>query len=164
VNVEPLECPRGFARPIELAHAFDGARDIVDGAPDRIQATATVSLSPGLSWFTAVQRRSPRRDCVVDVVRDSTGHFAQRAQPFGLHHGLLAVAQVFVGALERAVQLRLVRREGHVPAQLLEELAVSARECFAPAAHRDQHPKTFRFDGQRRKHQRMETLPRQTSS
>ena len=58
----------------------------------------------------------------------------ERAQAFVLQHRLLALPQVVVGALQRAVELRLVRGQRHVLAELLEEFAVGAGEGirFAP--------------------------------
>ena len=68
-----------------------------------------------------------RRDRIVDVVRDAAGHLPERAQPLLLEHGLLRAVQVFVGLLQRGVQLRLVGRQRHVIAELAQELA--SRRC-----------------------------------
>ncbi len=55
-------------------------------------------------------------------------HLAQRAQPLLLHHGLLGLAQIVVRLLQGAVQLRLLRGQCDVRAQLAEELAFAAGE------------------------------------
>ena len=161
VNVEPGERARELARPVELAHALDGAGDIVDRAPHRDQAAA--AGFGDLRFLAEQQLRVQRhgRNGVVDVMRDAARHFAERAQTFGLHHGLLAVTQILIGALQCAVQLRLVRRQCHVRAELFEKFAISTGEGFLLAAHGDQHSENIRFHGKRRNDQRMESRVRE---
>ena len=88
-----------------VGHAMVHA--VVDGAPDGRQAAA-----PGLGELRLLEQQlgiqRHGRDGVVDVVRNAAGHLAQRAQALGLQHGLLALAQVVVGTLQGAVELRLV--------------------------------------------------------
>ena len=81
-----------------------------------------------------VQRR--RRQRVVDVMRDAAGDLPERAQALLLHHGLLGLAQVLVGALQGAVEPRLVRGQRHVAGKLAQELAVVAAERVDCAAWR----------------------------
>ena len=59
---------------------------------------------------------------------DSAGHLAERAQTLLLHELLLGLAQVVVRLLQGAVQLGVTGGEGHVLAELAEELALGAGE------------------------------------
>ncbi len=68
----------------------------------------------------------------------SRGHFAQSPEPLLLHDGLLCTAQVVVGELEGAQQLRLVCSKGDVLAQLTQKLAVAAGEVIGTTARNDQ--------------------------
>ena len=89
-------------------------------------------------------------------MRDAARHLAQRPQPLLLHDRLLRLAQIVVGALQLPVQLRLMRRQRHMLAQLPEELAISAAEGVGFAACRDQHAEDPAFHQQRRDHERMQ--------
>src|SRR4029079_15775241 len=91
-----------------------------------------------------------RRDRVVDVVGDAAGHLPQRAQAFLLHHGLLRLAKVVVGLLERGVNLRLMGGEGDVFTELAQKFAVATRKTVGLPARRDQNSKDFAFRKQRR--------------
>ena len=66
-----------------------------------------------------------RRQGVVDVVADAARHLAQGAQPFLLHHRMLGLLQVVIGLLQRFVELRLMRGEPDMLAELAQELALS---------------------------------------
>ena len=69
-------------------------------------------------------------------MRDAARHLAERAQALLLHDLLLRGAQVVVGALQRAVQLRLVRGERGVLAGLAQEFALAAAEGVRACAAR----------------------------
>ncbi len=80
---------------------------------------------------------------------DATGHLAQGAQVPLLQHGLSGLAQVVIGLLQRAVELRLMRGQGDVFAQLPQELALAAAEAVGLPPRRDQDAKHVAFDEQR---------------
>jgi hypothetical protein len=102
-----------------------------------------------------VQRRGRQR--VVDVVRDAARDLAERAQALLLHHRLLRLAQVLVGALQRAVQPRLVRRQRHVAGELAQELAIVAAEGSPARRAHQQHAEHLVLDHQRRGDQRVQS-------
>ena len=77
-----------------------------------------------------------RRNGVVDVVRDAAGHLAQGAQALLLHDGLLGLAQIVVGLLQGAVELRLMGGQRDVLAQLAQKLAFAAAEAVRLAGGR----------------------------
>ena len=64
--------------------------------------------------------------------------------------GLLALPQVVVGLLQRAVQLRLMRCQRHMLAQLAQELALGAAESLGGAARATSTPNTCFSTQQRR--------------
>src|SRR5204863_9269684 len=110
-------------------------------------------------WLALEQRlgvESDRRDGIVDVVRNAARHLAERAQALLLRHRLLRLAQVVVGALQRAVQLGLMGRERDVLAQLPQELTLGAAEGVGGAPRRNQHPEDPLFDEQRSDYERPE--------
>ena len=101
-----------LALAIELAHARNGLRDVVDGALDGLEYSraAVAQARLALEQRFGVQRH--RRDGVVDVVRDAARHLPERAQPLLLHDGLLGLAQVslaFSSSLGCAPQTRSSR-------------------------------------------------------
>ena len=81
----------------------------------------------------------------------------ERAQAFLLHDGLLGLAQIVVGLLQGVVELRLMRGQGHVFAQLPQELAFAAAEAVGFAARGDQHAEDLAFHQQRRGHDGTQT-------
>ncbi len=83
---------------------------------------------------------------------DAAGHLTERSQPLLLHHGLLGLAQVIVGLLQRAVQFGLLRRQRHMGAELPQELAVTAAEGFWQPACDHQDAEHAAFRPQRRHH------------
>ena len=84
-----------------------------------------------------------RRNRVVDVVRDAARHLAERAQPLLLHHGVLGLLQIVVGLLQRAVELRLVRGQRDVLAELPQEFAFPAAERCGSRRAATSTPKTW---------------------
>jgi hypothetical protein len=100
--------------------------------------------------------QADRRDGVVDVVRDATGHLPQCAQSFLLQDLLLRLAQVVVGALQRAVQMRLVRSQRGVLADLAQEFAFAAGKTLRRAPRAHQHAEHLALHQQRRDHHRAE--------
>ena len=77
-------------------------------------------------------------------MRDAARHLAERAQALLLHDLLLRLAQVVVGLLQGAVQLRLVRGQRGVLAGLAQELAFAAAEGVgARAARQISTPNTW---------------------
>jgi len=57
--------------------------------------------------------------------------FAECAQTFLLHDGLLRLAQLIIGALQGTVELRLMSGQGDVLTQLAQEFAFAAAENSA---------------------------------
>ena len=140
-----------LALAIELAHARDGVRGVVDGAL-HVFELARARRGSGRARFEqrfGVER--DRREGVVDVVGDAAGHLAQRAQALLLHHRVLGLAQFVIGLLQRAVELGLIRGERDVLAQLAQEFAVAAaRNSRAPVRATMSAPKTLALHLQRR--------------
>src|SRR5688500_3583080 len=94
-------------------------------------------------------------------MRDAARHLPDGAQALLLQHRVLRLAQVVIGALQRAVQLCLVRGERHVLAQLSQELAVDAREARRLAPRRDEHAENLAFNQQGRGDERCEPPARE---
>ena len=91
---------------------------------------------------------------VVDVVADAARHLAEGAQPFLLHHRMLGLLQIVIGLLQRFVELRLMRGEPDMLAELAQELHFPAAEALRHPPRHDQHGEHALLDLQRRNHQR----------
>ena len=150
-----------LARAIELAHARDRLRDVVDGALDGLELLAPALAQSRFAFQQRFGVQRHGRDGVVDVVRDAAGHLPQRAQPLLLHHLLLGLAQVVVGLLQGAVELRLVRGQRGVFAGLAQEFALAAAEGVGVAARADQHAEHLALDQERRDHERAQAGARE---
>ena len=94
-------------------------------------------------------------------MRDAAGDLAERAQPLLLHHGLLGLAQILVGALQRFVEPRLVRGQRHVAGELPQEFAVVAAERVDAPLGDEHDAEHFALDHQRRRHQRAQAAARE---
>jgi len=81
-------------------------------------------------------------------------HLSQRPQPFLLHHGLLGSAQIIIGLLQGPVELRLMRGQGDVLAELPKELAFPTAESLCLKTGRQDDAENLAFHLQRRGHQR----------
>ena len=138
-----------FLRAIELAHAAHGPRHIVNRCLNRRQVRACALAQCGLPLEQRLGVERDRRYRVVDVMRDAARHLSQRAQAFLLHHGLLALAQILVGQLQRVIQLRLVGSQRDVLAQLPQELTVATAEGLRLTArsHEDAEDSAFGAQG-----------------
>ena len=156
ITLDARQHQLGLARPVELAHARDRLRHVLDRGSNGAEIFARVLAQPWLALEQRLGVESDRRDGIVDVVRNAARHLAERAQALLLHHRLLRLAQVVVGALQRAVQLGLMGRERDVLAQLPQELTLGAAEGLGGAARRNQHPEDPLFDEQRSDHERPE--------
>ena len=130
------EVAGALALAIELAHARDGLADVVDRATDDSQLVASLRAHLRFRLQQRIGVERDRRDRVVDVVSDAARHLAERAQPLLLQDGVLALAQILIGLLQPRVQLRLVRGERDVLAELPQELAIAAAETLAPRCAR----------------------------
>ena len=121
------------------------------------------SLKPVSCVEHRVDIQRDGRDRVVDVVRDAARHLAERAQALLLQDGVLSELQIFVGLLQRSVQLRLVRRQRHVIAELAQEFALAAAECAVRAPRHHQHAEhaAALFDHERHDDHRLESAARQ---
>ena len=151
-----------LAQAIELAHARHGLRHVVDGALDDLELRcARVGLRFG--------SRSSN-----DSVYSATGEIAllmSCAMPLAIWPSARSrsccmtcccvCAQVVVGLLQRAVQLRLVRGQRDVLAHLAQELAFAAAECVGRAPRADQHAEHLAFHQQRRDDQRAQAGARE---
>ena len=71
---------------------------------------------------------------------NSARHLSQRAQQLLLHHSLLRLAQIVVGLLQGVVDFRLMRGQGDMLTQLLQELALAAAETIRFSARADEDP------------------------
>ena len=93
VEIDSRERELRLALTIELAHAGDGARHVLDGPLDRgeIAARPLAQILLTLQQRLGIER--DWRDRVVDVVRDAAGHLAQSAQALLLQHCGLRAAQ-----------------------------------------------------------------------
>src|SRR5205823_4818319 len=114
----------------------DRLRHVLDRGSNGAEIFARVLAQPWLALEQRLGVESDRRDGIVDVVRNAARHLAERAQALLLRHRLLRLAQVVVGALQRAVQLGLMGRERDVLAQLPQELTLGAAEGLGGAARR----------------------------
>ena len=150
-------------RPVELAHALHGLADVGDRAPDDVQIAARAIRQAAFVLQQRIRVQRDGRDRVVDVVRDTARHLAERTQAFLLHHCLLALPQVVVRLLQSRVELRLMCGERDVIAQLSQELALVAGERSRFLASDDQHTEHGALRKQRRDHQRAQPRVDETS-
>ena len=139
VQIDLRERRLPVLRPVELAHALHGLADVGDRAPDDVQIAARALRQAAFVLQQRIGVERDGRDRVVDVVRDTARHLAERTQALLLHHRLLALPQLVVRLLQRRVELRLMSGERDVIAQLPQELALVAGERFRFLARRDQH-------------------------
>ena len=150
-----------LAPAVELPHPGDGRRHVLDGALDRLQRLARRGTEVRLALEQELGVDRGGADGVVDVVGNAARHLPQGAQALVLQRRQLALPQVVIGPLQGTVDLCLVRGQGHVLAQLPEELAVRAAERlgFPPRGH--QGAEYLALQQQRRHDQRAQALGRQ---
>ena len=151
-----------FALAIELPHARYGVGHILDGALHGLQIFARARAEIRLVFQQRFGVERDGRNGVVDVVCDAAGHLAERAQAFLLHDGLLRLAQIVVGLLQGRVELRLMRGQRDVLAQLPQKFAFAAAEsCPRCVPGGDQNAEDLALHQQRRGHQRAQSAARQ---
>jgi hypothetical protein len=163
IQVDLRQRRLAILRPVELTHALHGLADVGDRAPDDVQIAARAIRQAAFVFQQRIRVQRDGRDRVVDVVRDTARHLAERAQAFLLHHCLLALPQVVVRLLQSRVELRLMCGERDVIAQLSQELAFVAGERSRFLASDDQHTEHGALRKQRRDHQRAQPCVHETS-
>ena len=146
---------------IELAHTPHCLRNIFDGALNGAQVLAGAGAETDFLFQQRFGVEGHRRNRIVDVMRHTAGHLAERAQALLLHGRLLALAQIVVGLLQVRVQLQLMRRQRDVFAQLPQEFAFRRTETIDLPARGDEHAEHFVFRQQRRDDQRTQAAARE---
>ena len=147
---------------IEFPHPRDRLRHVVNGSLNGFQIAPSLRTEIRLPFQQRVRVEGDGRDGIVDVMSDAARHLPERTQAFLLHHGLLSQAQIIIGHLQCAVELRLMRRECDMLAQLPQKLAFVAAETVRLAARRDEHPEKLVFHQQRSGDQGAQSASRQT--
>ncbi len=150
-----------LALAVEFPQAGDRLGHIANGLLNGLQVIASTIAQTRLLFEQRFGIERDWRDGIVDVVRNSACHLAERAQALLLHHRLLCLAQVLVSGLQRAVELHLVGCERHVFAQLLQEFALAAAEALRLAPRGDEYAEDFALHRQRCGHQRVQSDTRQ---
>ena len=145
-----------LALAIEFAHPADGMADVLHGPADDFQLAARGVAETLLGLQHRLGIEGDGRQGVVDVVGDAAGHLAQGAQPILLHHRLLRLAQVVIGALQGAVELGLMGRQRHVLAELQQELVVGAAEGVGVHSGGDEAAEHLVLELQRRGDERLQ--------
>ncbi len=94
-------------------------------------------------------------------MRDAARHLAERPQPLLLQDSLLRLTQIVIGRLKPCMELRLMRRQCGVVAELPQELAIGACKgaLLKTCDHKDSEHVLLR--DQRRDDERAQTLLRQ---
>src|SRR5256885_4253023 len=95
-----------------------------------------------------------RRERIVDVMSDAARHLTDSPQAFLLHDGLLALPEILIGPLKRAHELRLLRCDRDMGAQLADELAFPARKRVRLLSRDDESPEDAALRKERRDEQR----------
>src|SRR5882724_2435628 len=111
---------------IELPHTRDRRGYVMDGALNGLQILAALCAEIRFFFQKRIGVKRHRRDGIVDVMSDAARHLPERTQAFVLHDGLLSLAQFVVSRLEGTIELRLMRGERDVLAQLPQEFAFAA--------------------------------------
>src|SRR5882672_8729973 len=137
-----------FTLAIELAHACDGLRYIINGTLDGFELAAGAWTQAGLLLQERFGVKRHRRNCIVDIVRDTARHLAEGQQTLLLHHRLLRLTQVFVRLLQSAVELRLMGCQGDVLARLPQKLAFATAEAVRLLAGSDEDAEHLALDQQ----------------
>src|SRR5579872_681935 len=83
-------------------------------------------------------------------MRDSARHLAEHSKAFLLHDSLLSLTQIVIRLLQGAVDLRLVRSQRYVFAELPQELAFTTAEAVGLLARGNEYPEDLAFEQQRR--------------
>src|SRR5579871_3811636 len=131
--------------PIELPHARDRLRNVVDGALNDLQKSASLRTQALLALQERICVERHRRYRVVDVMRDPARHLSERTESLLLHHSLLRLLQVLVCALQGGMSLGLMARQRDMLAQLTQEFTFAAGEAVGLATSSDQYAKYFAF-------------------
>ncbi len=147
---------RGGAAAVELLHARHRLRHVEHRPLDDPEPLAERARQALANLEQGLQMQRGGRDRVVDVVGDAARHLAEGPQPVALEGRLAGLAEVVVGLLEGAVQLRLEGGQGDVVGQLGEELAFALAEGRRVLAGHHQQAEDLVFGMQRRHRRRLQ--------
>ena len=150
-----------LALPIELAHARNGARYVINCTLDCFELAPSAGTEIGLPLQERFGVKRNGRDRVVDIVRDTARHLAKSQETLLLQHGFLCLAQVVVRPLQGAIEFGLMGCQGDVLAQLVEKFALAAAEGVRSLAGRDEDAEHFALGQQWSGNHRAQTTVRQ---
>ena len=103
-----------LALAVEFPHSRNSLRDVFDGVLCDLQVASGAFAEIRLLLKKRLGIKRDRRNRIIDIVGNSAGHLAECTQSFLLHHGLLGLAKIVVGDLQRVIQVRLMRSQRHV--------------------------------------------------